>query len=80
MDGQPTETCVLLSEVTTPQEVVTTPQEESREDEDRVLEIKSEENKDTEQPSTVKDPNGDVTQENSHVPDAKAPESSDTGV
>lgn len=73
VDGQPTETCVLLSEVTTAQE-------ESREDEDRVLEIKSEENKDTEQPSTVKDPNGDVTQENSHVPDAKAPESSDTGV
>lgn len=80
VDGHPTETCVLLSEVTTPQEVVTTPQEESRVDEDRVLEIKSEENKDTEQPSTVKDPNGDVTQENSHVPDAKAPESSDTGV
>lgn len=80
VDGQPTETCILLSEVTTPQEEVTAAQEESREDEDRVLEIKSEENKDTEQPSTAKDPNGDVTQENSHVPDAKAPESSDTGV
>lgn len=59
---------------------VTTAQEESREDEERVLENKAEENKDTEQPSTTMDPNGDVTQENSHEPDAKEPESSDTGV
>lgn len=68
VDGQPTETCLMLSEVITAQE-------ESREDEERALE-----NKDTEQPSTVKDPNGDITQENSHEPEAKAPESSDTGV
>ncbi|KAK7120781.1 hypothetical protein R3I94_020689 [Phoxinus phoxinus] len=68
-DGQPTETCLMLSEVITAQE-------ESREDEERVLENKTEENKDT-----VKDPNGDITQENSHhEPEAKAPESSDTGV
>lgn len=52
---------------------VTTAHDESREDEET----------DTEQPSTespVKDPNGDITQENSPEPDAKAPESSDTGV
>lgn len=68
VDGQPTETCVMLSEVITAQE-------ESREDEERVLE-----NKDNGQPNAVKDPSGDVTQENSHEPEAKAPESSDTGV
>lgn len=68
VNGQPTETCLMLSEVITAQE-------ESREDEERVLE-----NKDTEQLSTVKDPSGDITQENSHEPEAKAPESSDTGV
>ncbi|KAI2659640.1 RNA-directed RNA polymerase [Labeo rohita] len=71
VDGHPTETCIMLSEVTT--------QEERREDEEN----KSEEKKDTEQLSTeppLKDPNGDVTQENNPEPDAKAPESSDTGV
>ncbi|XP_067289572.1 uncharacterized protein [Pseudorasbora parva] len=73
VDGQPTETCVMLSEGTTAQE-------ESTKDEESVLGEKTEENKDTEQPSTMKDPNGDVTQENSHETDAKAPESSETGV
>ncbi len=66
VDGHPTETCFMLSEVTTAQD-------ESREDEEK---------NDTEQPSTespVKDPNGDITQENSPEPN-KAPESSDTGV
>ncbi len=65
--GHPTETCFMLSEVTTAQD-------ESREDEEK---------NDTEQPSTespVKDPNGDITQENSPEPDVKSPESSDTGV
>ncbi|XP_016125046.1 uncharacterized protein [Sinocyclocheilus grahami] len=72
VDRHPTETCVMLSEVTTAQE-------ESREDQEN----KTEEKNDTEQPSTeppVKDPNGDITQENSPEPDTKAPESSDTGV
>ncbi len=67
VDGHPTETCFMLSEVTTAQD-------ESREDEEK---------NDTEQPSTespVKDPNGDITQENSPEPDVKSPESSDTGV
>ncbi|XP_039531661.1 uncharacterized protein LOC120481870 [Pimephales promelas] len=68
VDRQPTETCLMLSEVTTAQE-------ERKEDEERVLE-----NKDTEQPGTEKDPNGDITQENSQEPEAKAPESADTGV
>lgn len=66
VDGHPTETCFMLSEVTA--------QDESGEDEEK---------NDTEQPSTespVKDPNGDITQENSPEPDAKSPESSDTGV
>ncbi|XP_016412124.1 uncharacterized protein LOC107743414 [Sinocyclocheilus rhinocerous] len=65
VDGQPTETCLLLSEVTTAQE-------ESREDEENKTEPCTE--------PPVKDTNGDVTQENSLEPDAKAPESSDTGV
>lgn len=72
VDGHPTETCFMLSEVTTAQD-------ESREDEEN----KTEEKNDTEQPSTespVKDSNGDIAQENSPEPDAKAPESSDTGV
>ncbi len=67
VDGHPTETCFMLSEVTTAQD-------ESREDEEK---------NDTEQPSNespVKDPNGDITQENSPEPDVKSPESSDTGV
>ncbi|KAL0182951.1 hypothetical protein M9458_022326 [Cirrhinus mrigala] len=71
VDGHPTETCFMLSEVTT--------QEERREDEEN----KTEEKKDTEQLSNephLKDPNGDVTQENNPEPDAKAPESSETGV
>lgn len=53
---------------------ITTAQDESREDEEK---------NDTEQPSAespVKNSNGDVAQENSPEPDAKAPESSDTGV
>ncbi|XP_016409217.1 uncharacterized protein LOC107741138 [Sinocyclocheilus rhinocerous] len=72
VDRRPTETCFMLSEVTTAQE-------ESRENQEN----KTEEKNDKEQPSTeppVKDPNGDITQENSPEPDAKAPESSDTGV
>lgn len=72
VDGHPTETCLMLSEVTTAQE-------ESREDQKN----ETEEKNDTEQSSAeppVKDPNGDITQENSPEPDAKAPESSDTEV
>lgn len=71
MDRHPTETCFLLSEVTTAQE-------EREEDQEN----KTEEKNDTEQPSTeppVMDPNGDITQENSPESDAKAPESPDTG-
>ncbi|XP_052423547.1 uncharacterized protein LOC127966536 isoform X2 [Carassius gibelio] len=71
VDRHPTETCFLLSEVTTAQE-------EREEDQEN----KTEEKNDTEQPSTeppVMDPNGDITQENSPESDAKAPESPDTG-
>ncbi|XP_058645221.1 uncharacterized protein LOC131548151 [Onychostoma macrolepis] len=67
VDRHPTETCFMLSEITTAQD-------ESREDEEK---------NDTEQPSAespVKNSNGDITQENSPEPDAKAPESYDTGV
>ncbi|XP_051973142.1 uncharacterized protein LOC127636566 [Xyrauchen texanus] len=75
--GQPTETCIMLSEVTTAQE-------ERREDEDRVLEDKTEEKGETEQPSSepfAKGPNGNVTQENSagvEIKDEVAPESKGT--
>ncbi|XP_051542438.1 uncharacterized protein LOC127434041 [Myxocyprinus asiaticus] len=77
--GQPTETCTMLSEVTTAQE-------ERREDEETVLEDKTEEKGETEQPSAepfVKGPNGNVTQENStgfERKDEIAPESKDTVV
>lgn len=64
-DGQLTETCLMLSEVTAAQE-------ESREDEGNNTESCTE--------PPVKDSKVDVTQENSLEPDAKAPESSDTGV
>ncbi|XP_043085236.1 uncharacterized protein LOC122359040 [Puntigrus tetrazona] len=67
VDRHPTETCFMLSEIVTAQE-------ESREDQEN----KTEEEKESQQPSTV-DLNGDMAQE-SPEPDAKAPENSDTGV
>ncbi|XP_051540750.1 uncharacterized protein LOC127433122 isoform X2 [Myxocyprinus asiaticus] len=78
---KPTETCVMLSEVTTAQE-------EWREDEESVLEDKAEDEGETEHPnaeSSTDGPNGDVNQENStgvkmKELDTGAPESKDAVV
>ncbi|XP_005169245.2 uncharacterized protein [Danio rerio] len=68
VDRHPTETCLLLSEVTAGQE-------QSKEHEVKIEEVEEMEQIGTEMP--VIDPNGDVNQENSIVPEEKQSESSD---